>query len=45
MFRSGTGDNVTYMSTEQKLRVTDFFATYPVFSLDEAVKREEKRGR
>jgi predicted transcriptional regulator of viral defense system len=36
-FQLDAGDIVTYMSTERKLRGADFFATHPVFSLDEAV--------
>jgi predicted transcriptional regulator of viral defense system len=33
------------MNTEQKLRVTDFFATHPVFSLDEAVEALTRGGK
>lgn len=33
------------MSTEQKLRVTDFFATHPVFSLDKAVEALAPGGK
>ena len=36
-FRLSTGEKITYMNTEQKLKTTDFFATHPIFSLDEAV--------
>lgn len=38
-------DEVTYMSTEQKLKTTDFFATHPVFSLDAAAEALAPGGK
>lgn len=36
---------VTYMSTDQKLKATDFFAGHPVFSLDEAAAALMPEGK
>ncbi len=37
-FRSDTGKFFPYQSTERKMKTLEFFATHPVFALDEACK-------
>jgi predicted transcriptional regulator of viral defense system len=38
------GDNIPHKRTEQKVKTADFFASWPVFSLDEAVRNLAAAG-
>jgi predicted transcriptional regulator of viral defense system len=43
-FRVEKGDNIPYSSTEYQVETSDFFATHPVFSLDQATSELAPAG-